>query len=79
MTAFMLAPLSAAPFTQWAETDAGTLVYLLPWIVVIIVLIPRRREAESPGVPWLALLAAAAAAAVCAFVGLVAYYLVTGG
>lgn len=78
MTVFVLALLIAAPFTQWTDVDAGKLVYLLPWIVLIFLLIPRRREAESPGVPWLAVLAVVAGAVVCCFVALVVYYLITG-
>lgn len=65
MTVFVLAVLSATPFVQWRDVDTEMLLDLVPWIVLILLLIPRRREAESPGVPWLTVLALIAGAAGC--------------
>lgn len=79
MTVFVLALTSASPFVQWTDVDASTLLYLLPWVLLTFLLVPKGGETKALRISWRTVLVVSLCVVALIFVALVVYYLIAGG
>lgn len=78
MQMFVHALVSGPPFLQWREVSGGDVVYLLPWILLIVLLSPKGGEFAALRVPWPRVPVAGVVVAAVALIVLVVLSLVAG-